>query len=185
MNFTWPLMQFSTDVMKNSFSELKLILAKKCHLFGGDKNQGLSHLKGNVNPWIMSVKKWLINVKSCTLIQGGGVTNPAGRDASYHCPPSAFHCIWSRCISNGFEKSSKPEKGSKILPPMTQQGKNACLGGYGLWDDHIRKMSSFWHHLSYLIFKRTLDFPQVLTRRCVGGAGGCHVQISRQPTRQP
>ena len=50
VNFTWPLMQFSTDVMKNSFSELKLILAKKCHLFGGDKNQGLSHLKGNVNP---------------------------------------------------------------------------------------------------------------------------------------
>ena len=52
-----------------SAAELKLIPAKKCHLFGADKKRGLSHLIRNVNPWLMScwIKRRLINVKSCTL----------------------------------------------------------------------------------------------------------------------
>ena len=74
VNFTCPfdaIQHRCYEKLLLSAAELKLIPAKKCHLFGGDKNRGLSHLKRNVNPWIMRIKRWLINVKSCTLIQGG------------------------------------------------------------------------------------------------------------------
>ena len=138
VNFTCPfdaIQHRCYEKLLLSAAELKLIPAKKCHLFGGDKNRGLSHLKRNVNPWIMRIKRWLINVKSCTLIQGGGghwVTNPAGRDASYHCQPSAFHCIWSRCIWNVhiwkiIKQSLKychHPSGCKILPGSLKALKN-------------------------------------------------------------
>ena len=119
VNFTCPfdaIQHRCYEKLLLSAAELKLIPAKKCHLFGGDKNRGLSHLKRNVNPWIMRIKRWLINVKSCTLIWGGGGTGLQIQQVetqaiiASHLPSTAF----DRDAFEMYLKNHQPE--SEILP---------------------------------------------------------------------